>query len=97
MQTIQRKYGNKSGRSREPVDLLDRPGVEAGCQVFFNWFSPIGNSRQKFSYSVCDPQWIDLDCVISTVTLEVNPLQPKVFKLHPEDTALDNFVKSKIN
>lgn len=63
----------------------------------FEWFSPIRGSRHKFAYDTSDPQLIDLDSVISTVSLSVDPLYPGVFQLHPDDTvALDNFVKNKI-
>jgi len=36
VQSIQRKYGNKVSRSREAVDLLDKPDPEAACKVVFN-------------------------------------------------------------
>lgn len=75
---------------------LNRPGAESAVKVIFNWFKPLDRGRQKFSYSVCDPQSIDLDCVISTVSLSVKEAQSKIFHLDPEDAnTLDNFVKNK--
>jgi hypothetical protein len=97
VQSIQKKYGARVQRSHEAVDLLDRPGTEAARKVLFEWFTPIGNSRLKFAYNMSDPQLIDLDCVIQTVSLTVDPLYPKVFQLHPDDAMeLDNFVRNKI-
>ena len=85
------------GRSREALDFLDRPGPEAACQVVFNWFTPIGTGRHKFAYNMCDPQAIDLDCVISIVNFTVDPLYPSIFQLHPSDVVeLDNFVKTNL-
>ena len=96
VQCIQRKYGSTVGRSREPIDLLDRPGDEAGCKVICNWFKPVGAGKRKFSYDVRDPQLIALNSVISTVNVTVNPDKPDVFLLHPADVAtLDNFVKNR--
>lgn len=97
VQSVHKKYGSSIQRAREPLDLLDRPGPEAACKVMFEWFSPIRGSRHKFAYDTSDPQLIDLDSVISTVSLSVDPLYPGVFQLHSDDTvALDNFVKNKI-
>ena len=97
VQSIHRKYGKSIARSREPVDLLDRPVSEDACHVVFNWFTPIGSGRHKFVYSMCDPQSISLDCVIQTVNLTVDPLYPTIFQLPPEEvTDLDNFVSNKI-
>ncbi len=79
------------------MDLLDRPQAKVGCRVMFNWFRPIGNTRRKFTYSLCDPQLIDLDCVILTVSLSISPSNSNVFVLDADDsTALDNFIKNKV-
>lgn len=96
VQCIQRKYNGRTGRTREPIDLLDRPGSDMGVKVQFDWFSQIGNSKLKLAYNISDPDLIDLDCIISVVTLSVNPGCPNVFHLHPDDAlVLDDFVKSQ--
>ena len=77
------------------MDLLDRP-ESATCKVSFNWFSPMSGARRKFKYDVSDPQWIDLDCVITNVDLSVDPNYPKVFQLNAEDLGiLDDYVKNR--
>ncbi|CAM6104175.1 unnamed protein product [Calypogeia fissa] len=85
VQSIQRKYGSKVGRSRECIDLLDRPSDEAGCKIKFNWFIAQGESGMKYKYDQCDPQLIDLDCEISTIWLVVNVDNPHIFHLDKED------------
>ncbi len=96
MQCIVRKYGKSWQRCRVGVDLLDRPEPET-CRVCFNWFSPMSSGRKKFKYDVCDPQWIDLECVISNVKLSVDPSLPKVFQLDVDDVhELDDFVKNRV-
>ncbi|CAM6105892.1 unnamed protein product [Calypogeia fissa] len=96
VQNIVQKYGNNFARARMGVDLLDRPESET-CKVLFSWFCPIGNGKLKYKYSMCDPQWIDLECVISTVKLSVNPDHPGVFNLDVDDgSALDNFMKIRV-
>lgn len=95
VQSIQRKYEGRIGRTRQTVDLLDRPGSEVGVRVRCEWFSRVGNSRLKYRLDVCDPQWIDLDCVITIVNLTMNPTSPNIFQLDAEEaTRLDDFVKA---
>lgn len=61
----------------------------------FNWFTRSG--KGKFKYDLCDPQWVDLDCVISTISLSITPSNPNVYNLHQHDAnLLDDFVKNKV-
>lgn len=98
---FRKKYGSKWGRCREPIDLLDRPSKMDGssglvCEVMFNWFTPFGG-RCKFKYNLCDLQWIDLDCIISTMNLFVEPSNTALCILHDHDAnLLDNFVKNQM-
>ncbi|KAL2631975.1 hypothetical protein R1flu_016661 [Riccia fluitans] len=51
VQKIRMKYNEKWGKSRREIDLLDRPMTQASeeccCQVLFNWYSLIVESRIK--------------------------------------------------
>src|SRR5450759_1051558 len=88
VQSIQKKYGSKVGRCRECIDLLDLPSAEAACKVKFNWFTPHGDSGLKYKYNHTDPQLIDLDSVISTVTLSMDVSRPGIFILDKDDNIM---------
>ncbi|KAL3677190.1 hypothetical protein R1sor_027138 [Riccia sorocarpa] len=74
VQKIRRKYNGKWAKSRSEIDLLDRPVAQAGegccCQVLFNWYTPVAGSKVKFTYDNTDLQWIDLESVITVVSLK---------------------------
>ncbi|KAL3681242.1 hypothetical protein R1sor_024198 [Riccia sorocarpa] len=81
VQKIRRKYNGKWGKTRSEIDLLDRPVPQPGegsiCQVLFNWYTSIVGSRPKFRYEGTDLQWIDIESVISVVTMKVeNDIRP---------------------
>ncbi|KAL2622603.1 hypothetical protein R1flu_002808 [Riccia fluitans] len=46
-------------------------------QVLFNWYSPIAGSRVKFTYDNIDLQWIDLEGIITIVSLKMEAIQPR--------------------
>ncbi|KAL3681170.1 hypothetical protein R1sor_024126 [Riccia sorocarpa] len=81
VQKIQRKYNGKWGKTRSEIDLLNRPVPQPGegsiCQVLFNWNTAIAGSRVKFRYEGTDLQWIDIESVITVVTMKVeNGIRP---------------------
>jgi hypothetical protein len=53
-------------------------------EVLLNWFSKHAG-RNKFKYDVTDSQWIDLDSIISTITLNFNVVL-NVYTLNENDT-----------
>jgi hypothetical protein len=62
-------------------------------QVLLNWFSK-HNGRNKYKYNVTNSQWIDLDSIISTVTLTFKE-NANVYTLDANDRAnLDEFVST---
>ena len=98
IQKIRRSYGTKWGSSRNPIDLMNRSTATGKkvtgspiVQVMFNWFSK-GAGRNKFRYDVTDTQWIDVDCIISSVALTFHSRQ-NVYCLSDSDRqVLDDFV-----
>ncbi|KAL3683977.1 hypothetical protein R1sor_001999 [Riccia sorocarpa] len=98
-QKIRRKYNGKWGKTRTEVDLLDRPVATTGegciCQVLFNWYSPLRNSREKFKYDCTDLQWIDIESVITVVSMKVEHNVHTVWCLDANDRAMiDEFMQS---
>lgn len=62
--------------------------------VFLNWYSKSSNNL-KFKYNKSDSKWVDLDAIISLVTLTYNETQ-NVFVLKREDAkSLTQFVQRK--
>ncbi|KAL3687718.1 hypothetical protein R1sor_014027 [Riccia sorocarpa] len=99
VQKIRRKYNGKWGKTRTEVDLLDRPVGTSGegciCQVLFNWYTPIRNSREKFSYDNTDLQWIDIESVITVVRMIVEHNVRTVWCLDSNDRQrIDEFMQS---
>ncbi|KAL3701983.1 hypothetical protein R1sor_020005 [Riccia sorocarpa] len=99
VQKIRRKYNGKWGKTRTEVDLLDRPVGTSGegciCQVLFNWYTPIRNSREKFSYDNTDLQWIDIESVITVVRMIVEHNVRTVWCLDSNDRQrIDKFMQS---
>ncbi|KAL3687171.1 hypothetical protein R1sor_013480 [Riccia sorocarpa] len=99
VQKIRRKYNGKWGKTRSEIDLLDRPVVQAGedcsCQVLFNWYKPLNNSTIKYLYECTDLQWIDLESVITVVTMKVEQNVRSVWHLDPNDRVrIDEFMAS---
>lgn len=101
VQKIRRSYGTKWGPSRNPIDLLNRATTTGKkvsgsptVQVMFNWFSK-GTGRNKYKYDVTDTQWIDVDCIISSIALTFDS-RHNVYCLANEDKqVLDDFVSKQ--
>ncbi|KAL2651539.1 hypothetical protein R1flu_019667 [Riccia fluitans] len=99
VQKIRMKYNGKWGKSRSEINLLDRPMAQANegcyCQVLFNWYSPIVGSRVKFMYDNTDLQWIDLESVITIVSLKMERTVRVMWILDNNDRGwVDEFVAS---
>ena len=62
------------------------------ARVFFSGLRFSGKSFFKFKYEHTDCFWIDVEAIISTVTLSRDPLT-KVYEIdHVDGMALDEFV-----
>jgi hypothetical protein len=74
VQKMRRNVGSRWGISRQPIDLLNRGGGISNShgstqiQVLLNWISK-ARVNLKFKYDVRNSQWIDVDSIISIVTL----------------------------
>ncbi|KAL3696467.1 hypothetical protein R1sor_010543 [Riccia sorocarpa] len=76
-------------------DTEGTTGEGSSCQVLFNWYSPLRNSREKFTYDHTDLQWIDLESVISVVRMKVEHNVRTVWCLDRNDRSrIDEFVQS---
>ncbi|KAL2642793.1 hypothetical protein R1flu_010380 [Riccia fluitans] len=99
VQKIRMKYNGKWGKSRSEIDLLDRLVAEGSeeccCQVLFNWYNPIVGSRVKFTYDNTDLQWIDLESIITIVSLKMERIVRVMWILDSIDRGrVDEFVAS---
>jgi hypothetical protein len=64
------------------------------CQVLFNYFKPL-NTIGKYKYNHVDPQWIDIESVISTIDLTIDPNKPDIYILGSHDIdKLNEFINS---
>lgn len=75
VQKMRMKVGNKWGICRQPIDLMkravqngNRGSVTPTAMVYFHWFKKVGG-RNKYKYDESDCLWVDIDAVISTVSL----------------------------
>lgn len=98
VQKMRRKVGTQWGLLRHPVDLINRTTIAGkkntnGCpiQVLLQYFSKtVGLNKYKYDHS--DTKWIDIECIITTVTLSFNPTN-SVYTVNPEDVdSLNKFV-----
>ena len=101
VQKIRRSFGTKWGSSQNPIDLMNRStatckkvSTSPTVQVMFNWFSK-GPGRNKFKYDVTDTQWIDVDCIISSVALTFNSRQNLYCLADSDRQTLDDFVSKQ--
>jgi hypothetical protein len=67
-------------------------GVPApAAQVLLKWFSK-GLGRNKFKFNATDTQWIDVEAIISIVTMKLNATMG-VYTITKDDRiALDEFL-----
>ncbi len=98
VQGLRRKVGASWRGVSQPVDLLTRSGntwkksnSNPIIEVQMNWFSK-APGRHRFRYDHSDSKWVDIDTIITTVTLSYQKMG-KVYTLNTEDAAaLDDFV-----
>lgn len=98
VQRLRGKVGAGWRGVSQPVDLLTRSGnigkksnSNPIIEVQMNWFNK-APGRHKFKYNHSDPKWVDIDNVITIVTLSYQK-KDKLYILNPEDAAaLDDFV-----
>ena len=101
VQKMRRRSGSKWGPCRQAIDLQNRAvqvGIKSGLspttEILLNWFSK-APGHLKFKYDASDCVWIDVDTVISTVTMSYNS-GTKIYSLDDVDAAsLQEFVNSK--
>jgi hypothetical protein len=89
---MKRKVGNKWGISHQPIDLLNK--LATTIILLMNHFS---NYRRhlKFKYDVTDSKWIDINSIITLVTMTYHRAQ-HVYNFTIVDVkTLDEFVSSK--
>lgn len=98
VQRLRRKVGACWRGVSQPVDLLTQSS-NAGkksnsnpiIEVQMNWFSK-AHGRHKVKYDHSDPKWVDIDNVITTITLSYIK-KTKLYTSNPENAAvLDDFV-----
>ncbi|KAG0572953.1 hypothetical protein KC19_VG137300 [Ceratodon purpureus] len=76
---MRRRNGKQFGVLRQPVDLIARleesgkrniqnPHIEVMLQYYRKHIG-----REKYKYDLTDSKWINIDCIICTVTLTYNP------------------------
>ncbi|CAM6104368.1 unnamed protein product [Calypogeia fissa] len=79
---------------------MDRPTPPQNCsgtvcQILFNWYTPTSKSKTTFTYDTTDFQWIDVEMVISSVTLTMKSGIGRVYVLDPVDKkALQDYVET---
>ena len=89
------------GLLRHPIDLLHRTDTTgkknsnpSSLQVMLQYFSKVAGLN-KFKYDHTDTNWIDVDSIITTVTLSFNSIT-SVYTLNHEDAdALNKFVADR--
>lgn len=101
VQSMRRLHGKQWGLLRQPVDLMNLKETSGkqnsntcNLQVMLQYFRKFPG-HLKFKYDHTDTRWIDVDTIISTVTLEYNSTTD-VYTLDSNDAdALNEFVSSK--
>ena len=73
VQKMRHRVGTKWGVSQNYIDLMNssvgkKGGSSPVAQALLNWFSK-GPESNKFKHNASNMQWIDVDSIISTVTL----------------------------
>ncbi|KAG0596727.1 hypothetical protein M758_UG279900 [Ceratodon purpureus] len=98
---MRRRNGKQFGVLCQPVDLLARveengyrhpqnPHIEVMLQYYRKYVG-----RDKYKYDHADNKWIDVDRIISTVTMAYNPVN-EVYTLDRNDAnQLRSFVADK--
>jgi hypothetical protein len=101
VQAMRRRNGKQFGVLRQAVDLLARtkesrrrnpnnPHIEVMLQYYRKY-----PGRNKFKYDHTNSKWIDVDCIISTVTMSYNSTN-EVYTLDRNDSEqLSKFVTKR--
>lgn len=100
VQKIKRQCGKQWGNCRNPIDMMNRTCVKGkkvsstpSIMVLLNWFTK-SPGHLKYKYEGSDTQWIDIDSVISTVSMSFN-MRTNVYTLDDTDAkSLDEFVRT---
>ena len=95
---MRRRVGTQWSVLRNPVDLMNalstswkQTSNQCKIQVLLQYFCKIPG-HFKFKYDQTDTTWIDIETIITTVTLELN-VKTDVYTLDAEDAdALNQFV-----
>jgi len=98
VQKMRRKVGTQWGLLRHPIDLINRTAasgkkntVTSPIQVMLQYFNKTAGLN-KFKYDHSDTKWVDIECIITTVTLSYNAVNC-VYTVNPEDAdAMNKFV-----
>lgn len=91
IQRMKVKKGNSWGRLNQPVDLMNKPSITIA--VHLNYFSR-APGHLKFKYDLTDSIWVDLETLISSVTMSYNE-HHNVYTLDANDAeALAEFISN---
>jgi hypothetical protein len=101
VQSMRRRVGTQWGLLRHPIDLMNRSSTSGkqssspcNLQVMLQYFRKCPG-HLKFKYDHTDSRWIDVDTIITTVTLSYNS-STDVYTLYSEDAdALNQFINDQ--
>jgi hypothetical protein len=101
VQKIRKIVGNRWGLSRKPIYFMNKPNVETNniiggliTMVLLNWFSKY-HDNFKFKYDVIDINWVDIDSIISTITMNYEKEKIRYWLNCLDAILLDEFVTNK--
>ena len=101
VQKIRVKVGTKWGNCWQPIDLMKR-AVQNGnretlfptAMAYLHWFKK-QPGLNKYKYVESDCVWVDVDAIISTVSLEYESTS-KIYTLDEVDAnSLNEFISNK--
>ncbi|KAL3692696.1 hypothetical protein R1sor_006347 [Riccia sorocarpa] len=93
--TVTNQCSTRAKKGRRATTVTKEQGDGPSCQVLFNWYKPINNSSVKFLYEATDLQWIDLESVITVVSMKVERNVRTVWHLdHNDQARIDDFLAS---
>jgi hypothetical protein len=101
VQKMRIKVGNKWGICRQPIDLMkravqngNRGSILPSAMVYLHWFQK-HPGHNKYRYVESDCIWIDVDAIISTVSLSYSAAS-KIYTLDEVDAnSLAEFVSNQ--
>jgi hypothetical protein len=89
---MKRKVGNKWGISHQPIDLLNK--ITTTIMVLMNYFFSY-RRHLKFKCDAINSKWIDINSVITLITMTYHKVQHVYTFISVDVKALDEFVSSK--